>query len=99
MKLVRSEIPMFSLTFTVHHIIDENSPFCNETHESLLQKQALVVITITGLDDTMSQTVSTRHAYSFDQIIWGADFKDVIVPDENGEFYFNFNDFDSIIPA
>jgi inward rectifier potassium channel len=97
MKLVRNEIPMFSLSFTVQHIIEENSPFYQETHESLVQKEALVIITITGLDETMSQMVSTRHSYNFDEIIWGAQFKDVLLRDENGELYFNFHNFDEII--
>jgi inward rectifier potassium channel len=97
MKLVRSEIPMFSLSFTVQHIIDEASPFYKETHESLVQKEVFVIVTITGLDETMSQTISTRHTYSFDEVIWGATFKDVLVPDENGDIYFNFNNFDEIV--
>ena len=94
--LVRAHIPIFSLTFLAQHIIDENSPFYGETHQSFVEKEAFVIITITGLDETISQTVHARYIYTFDEIIWGGKFKDVLCKDKQGKTYIDYNNFDII---
>lgn len=93
MELVRSVIPMFALSFTVQHKIDEKSPFYQETHESLVEKGAVVVITLTGIDDTISQTIVSRYLYEYNDIVWNEDFKDVLFKDEYGRPYFDYRNF------
>lgn len=96
LKLVRDQIPIFSLTFLAQHIIDETSPFYGETHQSFVEKEAFVIITITGLDETISQTVHARYIYTFEEIIWGGKFKDVICKDQKGKTYIDYNNFDIV---
>lgn len=97
MKLVRERMPIFSLSFTVQHKIDEESPFYGETHQSLLEKQAMVIITITGIDETVSQNIVSRYVYTFEEIKWGMKFKDVLMHDLNGELYFDYNNFHELV--
>ncbi|MBC7475788.1 MAG: ATP-sensitive inward rectifier potassium channel 10 [Candidatus Sericytochromatia bacterium] len=93
MNVLRDQIPIFSLSFTVQHLIDEKSPFFKETHESLVKKQAIIIITISGIDDTLSQTMVSRYIYDFQDIVWGADFKDVLLKDIEGNPYFDYKNF------
>ena len=79
MNLLRERIPMFSLSFTVQHRIDEDSPFYGETHQSLIEKQAMVVITLNGTDETVSQNLVSKHVYSFEDIKWNMKFRDVLI--------------------
>lgn len=97
MKLLRHEIPTFVLTFTAEHVIDEFSPFYGETHQSLLEKEALVSIIITGVDEVTSQTIHSKYYYAFDDIMWNAKFADVIFKDEFGQSYLDYRNFDKII--
>lgn len=97
LTLVRDRIPMFSLSFTVQHKIDENSPFFGETHQSLKDKQLIVIITVNGIDESITQTLVSKCFYTFEDIQWGMKFKDVLENDENGELFFNYDNFDSLI--
>lgn len=98
MKLIRSNIPLFSLTITIQHIIDEQSPFYNETYESLIEKQGIVILTITGLDETISQTIHSRHTYTIDDIAWNYKYKDIILTDENNEMFIDYKYFNELEP-
>ncbi len=97
MDLMRDRIPMFSLSFTVKHRIDEYSPFYGETHQSLMEKQSMVIITINGVDETVSQSVVSKYIYSFEEIKWGMKFSDVFIYDNQGQIYFDFNHFNNLI--
>lgn len=78
LALVRGRTPMFALTWTVMHRIDEMSPLYRATPESLAAQGAEIVITVIGLDATFSQTVHARHSYLAGEIVWNRRFADVI---------------------
>lgn len=84
LALVRSESPLFGLTWTVVHPIDESSPLREETAESLERKEAEIIVVLTGLDETLSLTIHTRHAYGVRDIVWNAHFVDVLTEQPDG---------------
>ena len=57
---VRARSPLFFMTWTVIHRIDEASPFHGETRESLLARRAEVLVVIKGLDETFVSTIHAR---------------------------------------
>jgi inward rectifier potassium channel len=65
------------MTFTVMHPIDAASPLANATASSLATEAAEIVVTITGLDKTLSQSVHARTSYLVDEVLWGRRFVDV----------------------
>lgn len=97
MKLLREAIPTFVLTFTATHIIDEYSPFYGETHQSLVEKEAMIAIMLTGIDEITSQTIHSKNYYIFDDIMWNSDFKNVMFKDEFGQTYFDYRNFNELI--
>ena len=78
MKVARARTPMFALSWTIMHPIDESSPLHGETLQSLRRMNGEVVVSITGLDETFSQTIHARHFYRADEILWDRRFSDIL---------------------
>lgn len=84
LPLLRTSTPVFTLTWTAIHPIDEKSPLYGMGEDEIRDNEIAFIITFTGIDDTFSQTVHARHAYSSRDIQWGARFADVLLPREGG---------------
>ncbi len=101
LKLVRSETPMLALTWLVMHHIDENSPlygWSENNFKDLNSQEVRFFVTLTGLDETVSQTIHARHVYTLDKIIWHQRFVDLISTGTDGKRYFDYSDFHDVVP-
>lgn len=96
LALKRSHTPFFALTWTAMHVIDEKSPLSGLTAEELIRDNAAVLVTFTGIDDTLATSVHARHAYPADQIVFGRRFADVLLLDEHGERYVDYRRFHAL---
>jgi inward rectifier potassium channel len=47
------------------------------TQEECLAADAEILLLLTGIDETFSQTVHARSSYKPDEVIWNARFEDV----------------------
>ncbi|MGQ4646043.1 ion channel [Lyngbya aestuarii] len=99
LKLVRSQTSIFSLTWTVMHKIDESSPLCGFTVESLDEAEAEIVVTLTGLDETVSQTIHARHSYIGSEILWGKSFVDILLRGRDGRRVIDYSRFHDVLPV
>jgi inward rectifier potassium channel len=84
LRVERARTPMFALTWTVMHTIDESSPLYGATAEDLKTWQAEVVIVMSGADDIFAQRIHARHSYLPEEILWNQRFEDVLSIDERG---------------
>lgn len=98
LKLLRSQTRNFSLTWTVMHQIDESSPLYGETPESLAETETDIVITLTGLDETVSQTVHARHYYMTEEILWNMRFVDILSRKPDGRRMIDYTRFHDVTP-
>lgn len=78
MKLVRDETPALLLSWTVMHVIDENSPLFNITEKVFQDGNMTIMIAMNGYDPVLAQTVQKNHAYLPGQVMWNAHFEDSI---------------------
>ena len=78
LKLVRSRTPLFGLSWTVMHAIDESSPLHGTTPEQLLDSQVEIIVLLSGTDDTLADLIYARHSYLPDEILWHRRFVDVL---------------------
>lgn len=85
LKLEYHKINFFSTSWTVNHIIDENSPLFGVSENELQRSEVEFLILLKAFDETFAQTVNTRYSYRFDEIIWGARFKNIFELDEDGK--------------
>lgn len=98
LKLIRNRTPIFALSWTVMHPIDQNSPLWGATPESLDKQAAEIIVTLTGLDDTFSQTVHARHSYIAAEILWDRYFVDLFSQDPDGRYAIDYRHFHHVKP-
>ncbi len=85
LDLERSKINFLSLSWTIVHPVNENSPVYGLSQQDLKDGKAEFLILLQGFDDTYSQILQVRHSYVPDEIIWNAKFIPVYTTLENGK--------------
>lgn len=98
LKLVRNQTRNFSLSWTVMHQIDESSPLFGETAESLTEAEMDIVVTLTGLDETVSQTIHARHYYLAEEVLWNMRFVDIFHTKSDGRRVIDYSRFHDVTP-
>ncbi len=96
LPMVRNETPILRLTWTVMHEIDEKSPLYGMNYEQLIETESEIIISIVGLDDTLSQTIHARHSYIADEIIYDGMFEDILHRKENYELEVRYDKFHTL---
>jgi inward rectifier potassium channel len=99
LDLTRYRNTIFNYSWTAIHPIDINSPLYGATAQSLKASDAEITVSLTGIDETFSQTVYARYYYDAEDIIWGARLADITSRTPEGEFYLNFARYDQVVPA
>lgn len=98
MKLVRETTPIFALSWTALHVIDETSPLFNQTPETLRDKSVEIVVSFSGLDEHLSQPTHGRHSYIADEILFDQRFADMISFSPEDGRIFDFRRFHEVLP-
>lgn len=98
LNLIRSQNPLFSLSWTAMHRIDEQSPLYGVTPESLDKAEASLVVTLSGLDETVSQPIHARHTYICRDILWNMRFVDIISKTKDGNRFVDYSRFHDVVP-
>lgn len=98
LALVRDSNPFFALSWTVMHRIDESSPLHGKGFEELRAQGADIFLTLTGLDETMMQTITARWAYTFADVVPDAKFVDVLTIREDGTRIIDYDKFHDVVP-
>ena len=91
LEVERSKVSLLTLNWTVVHPLDDNSPLKDMTQDDLMKTEAGFAILLRAFDDTFSQTVHSRTAYQYTDIVWGAKFKPVFDRDEDGRIVLNLS--------
>jgi inward rectifier potassium channel len=95
----RNRSALFALTWTAVHPLVEGSPMAGQTAESLQAMGAEVIVSLTGLDETFSQTVHARKSYRPAEIHWGARLSDIMTLNPDGTASLDYSRFDEIVPT
>lgn len=98
LPVVRDRSPFFALTWTAMHVIDEKSPLHGKTAEELDEANATVLVTLTGVEDTLVQQVHSRYAYTSRSIVFDRRYVDVLLVDDDGDRYVDYRHFDEHEP-
>ncbi len=93
LALVRNQHPIFLLGWNVMHVIDEASPLNGENADSLRRTDAVLLLTLSGTDETTGQVLMARHEYGADDICWNHSFRDVLRPGADGLEHFDYTEF------
>lgn len=98
LRLRRHEQPVFLLSWTLLHIIDETSPLAGETPDSLKAASAFLLLTIGGTDETIGQTLMSRFEYPASALRWNHSFVDILTTDESGVDRLDYTKFHDVEP-
>ncbi|MBA3644732.1 MAG: transporter [Gemmatimonadaceae bacterium] len=84
LKLERSRVTFFALSWTIVHPIIPTSPLYGLSEEDLLTADAEIMILLTGTDETSSQIVHSRSSYKANEVIWNAKFSNIFMRTRDG---------------
>ena len=98
LKLERAENPLFALSWTIFHVIDESSPLFGADVAALRQVEASFVVTFAGLDETSGQSLHARHGYELAAIRWQHRYVDILGTDETGMSVIDYRKFHDTHP-
>jgi len=92
-NLERDKVNFLALNWTVVHPIDEVSPLVGMTPEDFKQSDAEIIILIKAISETFGQTVYSRTSYKYEDIVWGAKFKQMTGdPNSKGQVLVKVNE-------
>ncbi|MEA5534101.1 ion channel [Crocosphaera sp. XPORK-15E] len=98
LELLRSQTPIFGLSWQIMHPIDENSPLFGTSSELLAEEETELWVTLTGLDETFSQTIHARYFYGHQQILWDQKLVDIFKRSPDGKYYIDISRFHDVVP-
>jgi inward rectifier potassium channel len=96
--LDRREHPMFMLTWSIFHVIDETSPLYRMTPADLAAADAALTLNVSGVDDNSAQYLYARRLYSYQDIRWKYRYRDITSFSEQGTMVIDYSVFHEIIP-
>ena len=97
LKLDRGEHPMFVLSWMLFHVIDKDSPLHGLTDADLAESDALLVLNISGVDDSSAQQLYARHVYSWRDIRWQHRYRDITSVSSQGRFLLDYTKFHDLV--
>ena len=98
LRLARARSPVFFMSFTAMHEIDATSPLHGETAESLAARDGELVVSLTGIDETVAQPVHARWSYRAEDIRWNHRLADMLGFTEDGRRAMDFARFHDTEP-
>lgn len=96
--LIRDRTPALNRSWTVMHVIDEQSPLFGLTPEDFVKQEIEIFASVVGTDDISLQPVNARERYEAVHVVWGARPADVL-SEENGVTILDVTKFDDITPT
>jgi inward rectifier potassium channel len=84
LALERNKVAFFPLSWTIVHPINGASPFDGKSAEDLEAAEAEILVLLSGIDDTFSQTVHARSSYRAEDLVWNARFGSIFVRGDDG---------------
>ncbi|GAA4831253.1 ion channel [Algivirga pacifica] len=91
-----ADIHFLPLTWTITHIIDEDSPMKNLSKKDLLEKEAELIILIKAYDDTYRENLYTRHSYHITEFQWEEQFERIFRVNNEGGFTMDVSRIDAL---
>lgn len=85
LKLERSSVVFFPLSWTVVHALSGTSPLAGVTPERLRAEDAEFLVLLSGTDETFFQQVHARTSYKPQELVWNARFTNVFLPSAPGD--------------
>jgi inward rectifier potassium channel len=96
LRLIRHRTPVFALTWTLIHPIDERSPLLGYNASELAANRSRITVSVNGHDETLAALVYANYNYVAEDIVFDAHFADIISMTPEGGSVINLTRFHDI---
>jgi inward rectifier potassium channel len=93
LPLTQNQNPGLALSWTLYHVIDENSPLYDANADDLAGLKASLVVVVSGYDVVAAQTILGRKSYEHSDILFGHRYADIIGTSEDGRLRIDYGRF------
>ena len=93
LALVRSEHPALALSWTLYHVLDEQSPLYGLNAEDFAAADVSLVAVVSGYDVVAAQTIHARKSYDYPAIRFGQRYADILERAEDGRLRIDYGRF------
>ena len=83
LRLERTRVVFFPLSWTVVHPIDDGSPLARETPETIHAAAGEFLVLLSATDEGFAAVVHARHSYAAAEVEWGRRFGNMFTVDPN----------------
>jgi inward rectifier potassium channel len=93
LPLVRNEHPALALSWTLYHVLDEESPLYGLKAEDLEASEVSLIVVVSGYDVVAAQTVHARKSYDHLDIRFAHRYADILDTSEDGRIRIDYGKF------
>jgi inward rectifier potassium channel len=93
LPLVRSDHPALALSWTLYHVLDEESPLYGRNADDLDASNVSLVVVVSGYDVVAAQTVHARKSYDHSDIRFGHRYADILSVSDDGRLRIDYGNF------
>jgi inward rectifier potassium channel len=98
LTLMRARSPLFALSWTIMHRIDENSPLRGMDFKMMCEQEFEILILLSGTDETLADIIYARHSYVPADFRWNHKFVDVLSIAPTGHRIVDLTKFHDTVP-
>jgi inward rectifier potassium channel len=93
LPLIRNESPALALSWTLFHVIDENSPLYRLNADDLEAINVSLIVVVSGYDVVAAQTVHARKSYEYPDIRFGRRYAEILGTTDDGRLRIDYGRF------
>ena len=93
LPLLRNEHPALALSWTIYHVLDEQSPLYGLKTEDFAASDVSLMVVVSGYDVVAAQTIHARKSYDYPAIRFGQRYADILDRAEDGRLRIDYGRF------
>jgi inward rectifier potassium channel len=93
LQLIQNQNPGLALSWTLYHVIDENSPLYGLSADDLAALKASLAVVVSGYDVVAAQTVHAQKIYNHSEIRFGHRYADILSTSDDGRLRVDYGRF------
>jgi inward rectifier potassium channel len=93
LPLVRNEHPALALSWTLYHVLDEQSPLHGLSAEDFAASDVTLIVVVSGYDVVAAQTIHARKSYDYPALRFGHRYADILDRTEDGRLRIDYGRF------
>jgi inward rectifier potassium channel len=90
LPLVKSENPIFALSWSIFHVVDRESVLWNVGPEEFKDAESSIILTVQGRDDSFGQDVMARRSYGAEALRWNETYSEIIESNDEDRIVINY---------